>query len=92
MQDELMGKANEILGLLAEDKNVLLTGAPATGKTTLLNLVESLFTQRGETIVDPYGPAAFPMSTAFAPQLKSIRARISLSDVSKAFCILMALS
>lgn len=64
MQDELMGKANEILGLLAEDKNVLLTGAPATGKTTLLNLVESLFTQRGETIVDPYGPAAFPKSTA----------------------------
>lgn len=53
MQDELMGKANEILGLLAEDKNVLLTGAPATGKTTLLNLVENLFTQRGETIVDP---------------------------------------
>lgn len=64
MQDELMGKANEILGLLAEDKNVLLTGAPATGKTTLLNLVERLFTQCGETIVDPYGPVAFPTSTA----------------------------
>ncbi len=64
MKDELIGKANEILGLLAEDKNVLLTGAPATGKTTLLNLVEQLFTERGETIVDPYGPAAFPISTA----------------------------
>ena len=54
MKDELIGKANEILGLLAEDKNVLLTGAPATGKTTLLNLVEQLFTERGETIVAPY--------------------------------------
>lgn len=64
MQNELMGKANEILGLLAEDKNVLLTGAPATGKTTLLNLVERLFTQRGETVVDPYGPVAFPSSAA----------------------------
>ena len=64
MQDELMGKANEILRLLAEDKNVLLTGAPATGKTTLLNLVERLFTERGETIVDPYGPVAFPSSAA----------------------------
>lgn len=64
MQDELMGKANEVLGLLAEDKNVLLTGAPATGKTTLLNLVERLFMQRGETIVDPYGPVAFPSSAA----------------------------
>ena len=30
MQNELMGKANEILGLLAEDKNVLLTGAPVS--------------------------------------------------------------
>ena len=32
MQNELMGKANEILGLLAEDKNVLLTGAPPLAK------------------------------------------------------------
>ena len=64
MQDELMDKANEILALLAEDKNVLLTGAPATGKTTLLNLVEYLFAQRGETIIDPYGAVAFPSSIA----------------------------
>lgn len=64
MQDELTLKANEILGLLAEDKNVLLTGAPATGKTTLLNLVETFFKQRGETVVDPYGPVAFPTLTA----------------------------
>lgn len=64
MQDELMSKANEILKLLAEDKNVLITGAPATGKTTLLNLVEHLFTQHGETVVDPYGPVAFPSSAA----------------------------
>lgn len=64
MQDELMVRANEILGLLAEDKNVLLTGAPASGKTTLLNLVEYLFAQRGETVVDPYGPVAFPASAA----------------------------
>lgn len=63
MNDDLMVKAKEILTLLAEDKNVLLTGAPATGKTTLLNLVANLFTQQGETIVDPYGPAAFPLST-----------------------------
>lgn len=64
MQDELMGEANKILEFLAEDKNVLLTGAPATGKTTLLNMVERLFLQRGETIVDPYGPVAFPSSAA----------------------------
>ena len=63
MNDGLTAKAKEILAMLAEDKNVLLTGAPATGKTTLLNLVASLFTERGETVVDPYGPAAFPMST-----------------------------
>lgn len=62
MEDLLSDKAREILGLLAEDKNVLLAGAPATGKTTLLNLVEQLFTSRGETIVDPNGPAAFPLS------------------------------
>jgi 5-methylcytosine-specific restriction protein B len=62
MQDELIQTANNVLELLARDKNVLLTGAPATGKTTLLNLVEQLFTQRGETTVDPYGPAAFPLS------------------------------
>lgn len=64
MQDALIGKANEILGLLAEDKNVLLTGAPATGKTTLLNLVDKLFTQRAETMVDPYGDVAFPTGVA----------------------------
>lgn len=64
MQDELMLMANEILKSLAKDKNVLLTGAPATGKTTLLNLVEKMFTQRGETIVDPFGPVAFPSSSA----------------------------
>ena len=64
MQDYLMAKANHILKILAEDKNVLLAGAPATGKTTLLNLVEMLFTQRGETGVDPYGPMAFPFLTA----------------------------
>lgn len=64
MQDELMIMANEIMRSLAEDKNVLLTGAPATGKTTLLNVVENLFTQRGETIVDPYGPVAFPNSVS----------------------------
>lgn len=64
MQDYLMAKANHILKILAEDKNVLLAGAPATGKTTLLNLVEMLFTQRGETGVDPYGPIAFPFLTA----------------------------
>lgn len=59
-----MSQANNVLKLLAEDKNVLLTGAPATGKTTLLNLVETLFAQRGETLVDPYGPVAFPSSLA----------------------------
>lgn len=60
--ESLTSTANDVMKLLAEDKNVLLTGAPATGKTTLLNIVETLFTQRGETIVDPYGPAAFPSS------------------------------
>lgn len=60
MTDELIGKANEILGQLAEDKNVLLAGAPATGKTTLLNLVAELFSERGETTIEAYGAAAFP--------------------------------
>ena len=60
MNDELITKANEILTLLADDKNVLLAGAPATGKTTLLNMVAQLFIERGETVVDPYGVAAFP--------------------------------
>lgn len=64
MQDYLIAKANDILRMLAEDKNVLLAGAPATGKTTMLNLVETLFAQRGETGVDPYGPIAFPFSMA----------------------------
>lgn len=63
MRDELLGKANEILALLAEDKNVLLAGAPATGKTTLLNMVAQLFVERGETVVEPYGAAAFPKGT-----------------------------
>lgn len=62
MEDLLFDKAREILKLLAKDKNVLIAGAPATGKTTLLNLVEQLFSNRGETIVDPNGPAAFPLS------------------------------
>lgn len=64
MKDDLLIKAHEILELLAEDKNVLLTGAPATGKTTLLNIVANLFMQRGGVEVDPFGPAAFPSSTA----------------------------
>lgn len=64
MKNDLLVKAHEILKLLAEDKNVLLTGAPATGKTTLLNMVASLFMQRGEVEVDPFGPAAFPTTTA----------------------------
>ena len=61
MTDDLIGIANDILGLLAKDKNVLLTGAPATGKTTLLNLVDELFSKRGETTIEPYGAAAFPL-------------------------------
>lgn len=63
MDDVLLAQAEEIVGLLEDDKNVLLTGAPATGKTTLLNLVEQIFTSQGETIVDPNGPAAFPLFT-----------------------------
>lgn len=62
MKDNLTVQAATILKDLAEDKNVLLTGAPATGKTSLLNIVEKLFLERGETISDPYGPAAFPNS------------------------------
>ncbi|MFQ9230205.1 MAG: AAA family ATPase [Collinsella sp.] len=62
MNDEITYSAKDIIKLLSEDKNVLLTGAPATGKTTLLNLVEQLFISRGETIVDPFGPAAFPLA------------------------------
>lgn len=63
MQEQLMMEANRILRMLADDKNVLLTGAPATGKTTLLNMAEHLFLERGETTVDPYGTAAFPLRT-----------------------------
>lgn len=59
-KDSLITETNKILRLLAENKNVLLTGAPATGKTTLLNLVAESFEERGRTEVDPYGPAAFP--------------------------------
>lgn len=55
-------KADEVLQLLNRDKNVLLSGAPATGKTTLLNLVAQRFEETGETVVDPYGSAAFPTS------------------------------
>lgn len=64
MQEQLMMEAKRILGMLADDKNVLLTGAPATGKTTLLNMAEHLFLERGETTVDPYGTAAFPIADA----------------------------
>ena len=64
MQEQLMMEANRILRMLADDKNVLLTGAPATGKTTLLNMAEHLFLERGETTVDPYGTAAFPIANS----------------------------
>lgn len=62
MEDRLLNRANVLMALLAQEKNVLLSGAPATGKTTLLNIVEKLFLERGETTVDPNGPAAFPQS------------------------------
>ena len=61
LTDDLIGIARDVLRQLAEDRNVLLTGAPATGKTTLLNLIAKLFEERGETVVDPYGSAAFPV-------------------------------
>lgn len=64
MQEQLMMEAKRVLRMLADDKNVLLTGAPATGKTTLLNMAEHLFLERGETTVDPYGAAAFPIASA----------------------------
>lgn len=64
MQEQLMIEAKRVLRMLADDKNVLLTGAPATGKTTLLNMAEHLFLERGETTVDPYGAAAFPIASA----------------------------
>ncbi|MFR7732933.1 MAG: hypothetical protein ACLU7D_05910 [Collinsella sp.] len=42
---------------------MLLTGAPATGKTTLLNLVEQLFiSQRRNDSGSVFGPAAFPLA------------------------------
>lgn len=61
MSDLLNNEMQKILRLLAEEKNVLLSGAPATGKTTLLNLVEEAFCQGGETDFDPMGEAAFPL-------------------------------
>lgn len=64
MQEQLMMEAKRVLRMLADDKSVLLTGAPATGKTTLLNMAEHLFLERGETTVDPYGAAAFPIASA----------------------------
>lgn len=51
-----------ILELLSKEKNVLLCGAPATGKTTLLNGVEELFngSLQKQTIFAAEGDAAFP--------------------------------
>lgn len=58
--EKLVLKSAEILRLLDEDKNVLLSGAPGTGKTTILNKVAEMFVGNVTTVMDPAGNAAFP--------------------------------
>lgn len=60
MDGKIVLRSAEILRLLDEDKNVLLSGAPGTGKTTILNKVAEMFVGEATTVMDPAGTAAFP--------------------------------
>lgn len=50
----------DVLNALNTNKNVLLAGAPATGKTTLMNLAGDAFCNGCGTAFEPAGNAAFP--------------------------------
>lgn len=53
-----MPKAQEILELLEARRNVLLAGAPGTGKSMLLSEVAKLFQSRGQSSTPTYDPSA----------------------------------